>query len=136
MGIEFVIKDANGKVELDLTSRIGAVEGTQVYPIQNGKQGTILKQLGPSNIGIRYWAYPEMPNMKGRRYNSGPYNNMMYPLLSVLVVTQADMLASPSSIYKNLGNQMIPNYYYLVVIDEREAATNYDASLTIHYGRY
>ena len=136
MAIEFVIKDANGNVELDLTKRIGIIEGTQNYPINAGKQGMVLKKLGPSTGGSKYWAYAEMPNIQGRRYSNFPYRPMMYPIVSVLVMTKAEMNASPSAIYKNIAAQMEDNHFYLIILDERESNTSYDGPINIHYGSY
>ena len=136
MAIEFVIKDANGNVELDLTKRIGVIEGTQNYPINSGKQGMVLKKLGSSIGGSKYWAYAEMPNIQGRRYSNTPYRPMMYPIVSVLVMTKAEMNASSSTIYKNIASQMEDNFYYLIILDERETNTSYDGPINIHYGSY
>lgn len=136
MAIEFVIKDANGNVELDLTKRIGVIEGTQNYPINSGKQGMVLKKLGSSIGGSKYWAYAEMPNIQGRRYSNAPYRPMMYPIVSVLVMTKAEMNASSSTIYKNIASQMEDNFYYLIILDERETNTSYDGPINIHYGSY
>ncbi len=136
MAIEFVIKDAYGVVELDLTKRIGIIEGTHTYPINSGKQGVVIKKLGPSTGGSKYWAYAEMPNIKGRRYSHYPMKPMMYPIVSVLVMTKDEMNASSSTIYKNIAAQMDANFYYLIIIDERESNTSYDGPINIHYGSY
>ena len=136
MAIEFVIKDADGNVELDLTKRIGIIEGTQNYPINLGKQGMVLKKLGPSTGGSKYWAYAAMPNIQGRRYNNTSYKPMMYPIVSVMVMTKAEMNASTSSVYKNIATQMDANFYYLIILDERETNTSYDGPINVHYGSY
>ena len=135
MAVEFIIKNADGSVNIDLSKRIAVLTDSFSYPINNGRQPEIITKLGPMD-NRRYWAYVEVPNVMGARYDRFVKKPIMYPVMSVLVTDKVSLSKSPSNIYKAAAATMDAGYYYLYIRDESEPYTSYDSSVVINVGTY
>ena len=138
MAIQFIVKDANGSIEIDLSNRNAIMADVFSVNLQNGPQPVLVMKLGVSTGVTRYWAFIEPPDLMGKRYSasSTPAKKMIYPTVTAMAVTKEELSISSSSAYQNIASQMVSGFYYLVVIDERLTGLTYDKPVNITVGTY
>lgn len=138
MGAQLVIKDASGKVVLDLSSRITrfTIEYTAVTDATKLLPKQVVK-IGNKSDRASYWfltryaktAWSDRPNIEG-----GPY-----PSFAVYMCDKAEVNSSGFNAgWKNdVMSKMDDNSLYVVIEDTRNSVRGgYQNSVVVDVGRY
>lgn len=138
MAAQFIIRDANGVVVLDLSYRITrlTIDYSRTTNPSSVPQPELIK-VGSKADRASIWFLTRFS--KTARYNNQNIEGGCFPSFAVYLIDKAELLASDfSSGFKDpIASRMDDVSLYLMVVDTREsAATGYQNSVTIDVGRY